>query len=65
MTPLGHQVLTRYRQMEADAGKAIAAGIADLRRHLKPDGAAAPTRQSAAAGRAAAAPTIDSVAVPW
>ena len=46
MTPLGRQVLTRYRQMEAEAGKAVAAGIADLRRHLKPD-AAASTRQSA------------------
>ncbi len=37
LTPLGQRVLVRYRQMEADAGKAIAAGIDDLRRHLKPD----------------------------
>ncbi len=37
LTPLGRQVLTRYREMEADAGKAIAAGIADLRRYLKAD----------------------------
>jgi molybdate transport system regulatory protein len=43
LTPLGRSVLERFRQMEADAGKAVAAGIADLRRHLKPDdGNAAP-----------------------
>jgi molybdate transport system regulatory protein len=36
LTPLGRRVLRRYRQMEKDAGKAIAAGVADLRRHLKP-----------------------------
>jgi molybdate transport system regulatory protein len=35
LTPLGRRVLNRYRQMEKDAGKAIAAGVADLRRHLK------------------------------
>lgn len=35
LTPLGRRVLARYRQMEKDAGKAIAAGVADLRRHLK------------------------------
>ncbi len=40
LTPLGHRILTRYREMEADAGKAIAAGVADLRHHLKPEGAA-------------------------
>ena len=39
LTPLGRKVLERYRKMESDAGKAIAAGIADLRRHLKPDSA--------------------------
>ncbi len=39
LTPLGRRVLTRYRQMETDAGKVVAAGIADLRRYLKPDGA--------------------------
>ena len=37
LTPLGRKVLKRYREMESDAGKAIAAGVADLRRHLKPD----------------------------
>jgi len=42
LTPLGRQVLTRYREMEAEAGKAISAGIADLRRHLKPEDATAP-----------------------
>ena len=35
LTPLGRRVLDRYRRMEADATKAIGAGIADLRRHLK------------------------------
>jgi molybdate transport system regulatory protein len=35
LTPLGRHVLERYRQMEADATAVIAAGIADLRRHLK------------------------------
>ncbi len=36
LTNLGKRVLRRYREMEADAGRAIAAGAADLRRHLKP-----------------------------
>ncbi len=36
LTALGRQVLERYREMEADADKAVAAGVADLRRHLKP-----------------------------
>ncbi|HWA49795.1 MAG TPA: LysR family transcriptional regulator [Dongiaceae bacterium] len=35
LTPLGHRVLTRYREMERDADKAIRAGISDLKRHLK------------------------------
>ena len=35
LTPLGRHVLDRYRQMEADAAAVIAAGIADLRRHLR------------------------------
>jgi len=35
LTRLGKRVLRRYRQMEADANKAIGSGIADLRRHLK------------------------------
>jgi molybdate transport system regulatory protein len=34
LTKLGELVLKRYRRMEADAGKAIAAGVRDLRRHL-------------------------------
>ncbi len=34
LTTLGELVLTRYRRMEADAGKAIAAGVRDLRKHL-------------------------------
>ena len=35
LTKLGHHVLRRYRRMEADAEQAIAAGVADLRKHLK------------------------------
>ena len=35
LTPLGKRVLKRYRQMEKDAANVIAAGVADLRRHLK------------------------------
>ncbi len=38
LTPLGRRVLARYREMEVDAAKAIATGVADLRRYLKPDG---------------------------
>ena len=38
LTPLGRHVLDRYRQMEADATAVIAAGVADLRRHLKKKG---------------------------
>lgn len=34
LTKLGRYVLTRYRRMEADAGKSISAGIRDLRKHL-------------------------------
>lgn len=34
LTPLGEHVLTRYRQMEADAERAIEAGVTDLRKHL-------------------------------
>jgi molybdate transport system regulatory protein len=37
LTPLGRKILDRYREMEADASRAIAAGIADLRRHLAPE----------------------------
>jgi molybdate transport system regulatory protein len=36
LTPLGRYVLDRYRQMEADADRAIAAGVRDLRKRLKP-----------------------------
>ena len=36
LTELGDYVLTRYRQMEADAESAIQAGIDDLRAHLAP-----------------------------
>jgi molybdate transport system regulatory protein len=35
LTPLGRKVLARYRSMQRDAEKAVAAGIADLRRHLR------------------------------
>jgi molybdate transport system regulatory protein len=46
LTGLGKRVLNRYRQMEADATKAIGAGVADLRRHLKKT---APKRRSRSA----------------
>ena len=36
LTVLGRHVLKRYRKMEADATRAIEAGISDLRRHLAP-----------------------------
>jgi molybdate transport system regulatory protein len=35
LTTLGRRILARYREMEADANAAIAAGVADLRRHLR------------------------------
>jgi molybdate transport system regulatory protein len=35
LTRLGKRVLKRYRQMETDANRAVAAGVADLRNHLK------------------------------
>ena len=35
LTDLGRYVLDRYRQMESDAEAAVAAGVADLRKHLK------------------------------
>lgn len=34
LTKLGRYVLNRYRRMEGDAGKAIRAGVRDLRKHL-------------------------------
>jgi molybdate transport system regulatory protein len=45
LTRLGRRILRRYREMEADASKAIAAGIADMRRHLKADARAKPVRK--------------------
>lgn len=50
LTALGRRVLERYREMEADATEAIAAGIADLRRHLKQD-EVAPARRKVRRGR--------------
>jgi molybdate transport system regulatory protein len=35
LTSLGRHVMDRYRQMETDAEAAVAAGVRDLRRHLK------------------------------
>ena len=40
LTRLGKRVLKRYREMEADANRAIGAGVADLRAHLKQKGPA-------------------------
>lgn len=34
LTRLGDYILDRYRRMEADADRAVADGIADLRQHL-------------------------------
>ena len=36
LTALGRHVLKRYRKMEADATRAIEAGVNDLRKHLAP-----------------------------
>ena len=36
LTRRGQYVLKRYRRMEADAARAIEAGVADLRQHLAP-----------------------------
>jgi molybdate transport system regulatory protein len=36
LTALGRNVLKRYRRMEADADRVIAAGVRDLRERLKP-----------------------------
>jgi molybdate transport system regulatory protein len=35
LTPLGKRILYRYREMEAEAGKAVASAVADIRRHLR------------------------------
>jgi len=48
LTALGRRVLRRYRQMEKDAGKAIAAGVADLRRHIKQRRSPRPARKKIA-----------------
>jgi molybdate transport system regulatory protein len=42
LTTLGTHVLDRYRQMEADAEAAIAAGVRDLQEHLADTGDSAP-----------------------
>jgi molybdate transport system regulatory protein len=52
LTPLGRLVLDRYRRMEADAAAAVSAGVADLRRHMKP--AALPAKKSTPSRRGAA-----------
>jgi molybdate transport system regulatory protein len=36
LTDLGARILARYRQMETDANAVIAAGIDDLRAHVRP-----------------------------
>ncbi len=46
LTRLGKRILGRYREMEADANAAIAAGIADLRRHMKVRPAASEKKKS-------------------
>ncbi|HVZ13969.1 MAG TPA: LysR family transcriptional regulator [Bauldia sp.] len=35
LTPLGNRILRRYREMEKEAGKAVASAVADIRRHLR------------------------------
>lgn len=45
LTRLGKRILRRYREMESDAQKAIAAGMADMRRHLKKPPAAKTARR--------------------
>jgi molybdate transport system regulatory protein len=45
LTPLGRTVLVRYRRMEADADKAVAADVRDLRRRLRPVKAVTPSRK--------------------
>ncbi|MCR4283233.1 MAG: LysR family transcriptional regulator [Bauldia sp.] len=48
LTELGRRVLRRYRQMEKDAGTAIAAGVADLRRDLRKQPSSRPARKKIA-----------------
>jgi molybdate transport system regulatory protein len=55
LTKLGDFVLKRYRKMEADAAKAIAAGIRDLRKHLA-EPKAKRTRKKKTAGQKPATP---------
>jgi molybdate transport system regulatory protein len=47
LTRLGKRVLRRYRQMEDDATRAVTAGVADLRRHLKPPSPPKPRKKIA------------------
>jgi molybdate transport system regulatory protein len=47
LTNLGRRVLRRYRQMEADANRAVAAGVADLRNHLKKPASSAERKKRA------------------
>lgn len=54
LTGLGRRVLKRYRQMEADANRVVAEGVADLRNHLRKTAAAAP-RKKVVGGNAPAA----------
>jgi molybdate transport system regulatory protein len=53
LTTLGKLVLKRYRRMEAAANRAIAEGVADLKRHLKPasGGTARPNARARAGAR--------------
>lgn len=51
LTALGRQVLACYREMEAEATKAVAPGMADLRRHLKADGGELAPARHAPSGR--------------
>lgn len=45
LTRLGERILRRYREMEGDARKAVASGMADMKRHLKkPPAAKTPRR---------------------
>jgi molybdate transport system regulatory protein len=50
LTRLGKRVLRRYRQMEADANRVVAAGVADLRNHLQKPAAERKKRAGKKAG---------------
>jgi molybdate transport system regulatory protein len=47
LTRLGRRILRRYREMESDANRAIATGVADLRAHLKQKPKPRPKKKSA------------------